>query len=419
MLEEHNSNFSECMQVRFSVRALAIRMTPHGKVYVAKGRRVAVALRNKIETDMNQDADQHPPEIDDEFKLDFEAGIEDEAANEASTGSFSITSYGADYPVDTLVKRMKGESFFIPKFQRNFVWSQRHASRFIESLLMGLPVPGIFLYKEIETGKHLVVDGQQRLRTLEYFYDGIFNEKAFRLTGVRKEWEGKTYKDLHANEQLKLDDSIVHATVFQQDEPKNSLRSLYFVFERINSGGIRLSPQEIRNCISDSAVLDAVRALNEDTNWRAIFGEKKNRRLKDQELVLRALAMIYGRASYSAPMRDFLNDFVADEKGEIAPHLEALDALFRSAIKIIFEAKGKSAFRPQRVLNAAVFEAVMVGVAERIRVGPDGIDANKVAAAHDLLLKNDDFLKSTNSATATEESVKTRQRLAVEAFASA
>src|ERR1700749_4004230 len=179
-----------------------------------------------------------PIEIEDEFELGLAAGVEDESATESSSGSFTITSYGADYPVDTLVKRMKGEAFFIPEFQRSFVWSQRHASRFIESLLMGLPVPGIFLYKEAHSGKHLVVDGQQRLRTLQYFYEGVFIEKAFRLVGVRAEWEGKTYKELPTNEQLKLDDSIVHATVFQKDEPKESIKSLYFVFERINSGGI-------------------------------------------------------------------------------------------------------------------------------------------------------------------------------------
>jgi len=134
---------------------------------------------------MSQSSEDQPIEIEDEYKLGIEAGVEDESAEEATSASFSITSYGADYPVDTLVKRMKGEAFFIPKFQRSFVWSQRHASRFIESLLMGLPVPGIFLYKEAITGKHLVVDGQQRLRTLQYFYSGVFLEKAFRLVGVR------------------------------------------------------------------------------------------------------------------------------------------------------------------------------------------------------------------------------------------
>src|SRR5690606_22344893 len=115
-------------------------------------------------------------------------GVEDESLqDETPTASFAITSYGADYTVDTIVNRLKSESFFVPKFQRRFVWSLKHASRFIESLLMGLPVPGIFLYREAQTNRHLVVDGQQRLRTLQYFYDGNFGEKKFRLRNVREE----------------------------------------------------------------------------------------------------------------------------------------------------------------------------------------------------------------------------------------
>src|SRR5215472_14935621 len=148
-----------------------------------------------------------------------------------------------------------------------------------------LMVPGIFLYREPKTNRHLVVDGQQRLRTPQYFYDGIFMEKKFRLVGVRDEWNNRAFVDLSASDKLKLDDSTIHATIFRQDEPADSQKSLYFVFERINSGGIRLSPQEIRNCINDGPLLDCIREVNWDPNWREIFGQKPNARLKDQELI--------------------------------------------------------------------------------------------------------------------------------------
>jgi hypothetical protein len=360
-----------------------------------------------------------PAEIEDDYQLALdEADVDDESANDATAGTnFVITSYGADYTVDTIISRVKSEAFYVPTFQRNFVWSQRHASRFVESLLMGLPVPGIFLYKEPETNKHLVVDGQQRLRTLQYFYEGTFLEKKFRLLGVRPEWEGKAYSELSSAEQLKLDDSIVHATIFQQDEPKDTQKSLYFVFERINSGGIRLSPQEIRNCISDGPVMDAIRVLNDDPNWRAIFGQKKNARLKDQELVLRALAMFARRDAYQSPMRDFLNDFATsreiNEQG-----VEVLARLFRDAIRICNEALGKAAFRPIRALNAAVYEAVIVGIAERLTQSPEVVNLNMVLSAYDKLLQDQRFMKACVSATATDESVKTRQRLAIGAFMS-
>ena len=80
---------------------------------------------------------------------------------------------------------MKAGVFKIPDFQRKFVWTLKHSSKFIELLLMGLLVPGIFLYKEADTNEHLVIDGQQRLRTLQMFYGGFFNDKKFRLVGVR------------------------------------------------------------------------------------------------------------------------------------------------------------------------------------------------------------------------------------------
>src|SRR5262249_8906843 len=86
---------------------------------------------------------------------------------------YSITSYGTDYPVDGLVKRVGSGDIIIPTFQRGYVWSLREASRFVESLLLGLPVPSIFLSKEPESQKLLVIDGQQRLRTLAYFYEGM------------------------------------------------------------------------------------------------------------------------------------------------------------------------------------------------------------------------------------------------------
>src|SRR3989304_6490807 len=82
---------------------------------------------------------------------------------------YSITSYGADFDVDGLVKRIDRDDIFVPPFQRGYVWNINQASRFIESLLLGLPVPGIFLSKD-DDRKLLVIDGQQRLVTLARFY---------------------------------------------------------------------------------------------------------------------------------------------------------------------------------------------------------------------------------------------------------
>jgi hypothetical protein len=361
-----------------------------------------------------------PVEIEDEYTLALKsADVEDETLLEQPGDvKFTITSYGADYTVDTLINRLKSDAFYVPQFQRRFVWSQRHASRFIESLLMGLPIPGIFLYKEPKTNRHLVVDGQQRLRTLQYFYDGVFMERKFRLVGVSDEWNNKAFSDLSASDKLKLDDSTIHATIFRQDEPADSQKSLYFVFERINSGGIRLSPQEIRNCINDGPLLNCIRETNQDSHWREIFGPKPNARLKDQELILRFLAMRERAAKYTRPMRDFLNEFADDYESASQDILDNLKSSFIHTIKVVWDAKGRAAFRPSRALNAAVFEGVMLGVAASLekRGWDQPPDPQEIREAYDRLLNDSTFKRAYERATADEESVRIRRDTAIAAF---
>lgn len=373
-----------------------------------------MSVQEQADVQLDQADDQVASQ--DEFEISLTEGVEDESLLEPSTAKkFSITSYGADYTVDSLVKRMKGGAFEIPEFQRRFVWSQKHASKFIESLLMGLPVPGIFLYRQADTNKHLVIDGQQRLKTLQAFYSGFFGENKFRLISVSDPWAGKTYEELDPADQLKLDDSIVHATIFTQDKPADVLDSIYFVFERINSGGIRLSPQEIRDCISAGPFISMAKELNKDPYWRKIFGEKPNKREKDVELIIRFFAMLEDRGNYSRPMAKFLNDYSSKTNKASPEHLKSLADSFKKAIKLVHTSLDGRAFRPAKTLNAAVFDATMVGIATRLRKEP-GPELDAVAKAYNALLTQPDFKKSWERATADEESVKTRMDAAVKAF---
>ncbi|WP_238941008.1 GmrSD restriction endonuclease domain-containing protein [Sphingomonas beigongshangi] len=354
----------------------------------------------------------------DEYEIALAEGVDDETLcdDTAETTRFSITSYGADYTVDTLVKRMRNEAFTIPSFQRRFVWSQRHASKFIESLLMGLPVPGIFLYREGATNKHLVIDGQQRLRTLQAYYDGLFGERKFRLIGVIDEWANKTYAELSPSDQLKLDDSIVHATIFSQDEPENALDSVYFVFERINTGGIRLTAQEIRNAIAAGPFTDMVRDLNVNADWRAIFGAEINKHSKDQELITRFLALHDDSAKYSRPMSKFLNKYSQSMNKVNDAERSKRAEIFVKTIGMLNKSLGSKAFRPSRSLNAAVFDAVMVGLAKRLENGSPPT-SDSVKDAYGALLGRDDFRRYWIRATADEDSVRKRIEMATEAFA--
>lgn len=357
-----------------------------------------------------------------------EEPVEDlDELNEVLPGNFSITSYGADYPVDGLVKRISQGDIVVPRFstepteeqstvgfQREFVWRKPQADRFIESLLLGLPVPGIFLVKEAD-GKHLVLDGQQRLLTLENFYSGLFQGKEFTLENVQDQWKQKTYKKLETDDRRRLDDSIIHATIVRQDEPTEDQGSVYLIFERLNSGGTFLQPQEIRVALYYGAFASVLSKLNEDTDWRALYG-KKSPRLKDIELILRFLALYFYAGSYRRPMKEFLNRYMATNRALEKQSEELLRKVFKNTVSTILKGIGVRAFRPKTSVNAAVLDSVMVGLAIRLARGQ--VTAHdRLKMAYDELLLNVKYGEATTRSTADEENVRQRLQLAKDAFA--
>jgi uncharacterized protein with ParB-like and HNH nuclease domain len=319
---------------------------------------------------------------------------------------FSISSFGVDYPVETLVSRMDKELFYIPDFQRQFVWSKAQSSRFIESLLLGLPVPGIFLFKEQDTGRHLVIDGQQRLKTLIFYYQNDFNGNNFKLNGLESEWNNKNYRDLDEADRARLDDAVIHATVFKQDLPEGDMNSVYEVFERINTGGTKLSPQEIRSCIFHGPFNDFLHRINQNPDWRAIYGNH-SKRLRDIELVLRFFAFYENADEYRSPMKHFLNDYMKDNRNADATKIEELGVVFEQTFLTIRNSIGDRAFRPERSLNTAVFDSVACVIARRLQDGKsfNHSDLNK---RYQELLRNDRFQEGYIRSTADPENVRRR-----------
>jgi uncharacterized protein with ParB-like and HNH nuclease domain len=350
--------------------------------------------------------------------------VTDEAADETIIPpiQYDISSYGADYDVEGIVRRLERGDILIPPFQRNYVWTQKDASRFIESLLLGLPVPGIFLAREPESNKLLVLDGQQRLKTLQFFYDGFFNpqeeskkQQVFRLINVQPKFEGLTYATLEEQDRLKLNDSLIHATIIKQESPRDDNdTSVYYIFDRLNSTGRRLTPQEIRTAIDHGTLIDLIKTLNEYENWRKIYG-KKNTRLKDQELILRFLALYFDESNYERPMNEFLNKFSSKHKQADEQFLDESHRLFTNTIDVIWHSIGKQAFRPISTINAATFDSVMVGLARRISKGPVE-DYAKVKIAYDELLADPEYIRLISQSTSDESNVISRLNKAIDKF---
>lgn len=359
----------------------------------------------------------------DELKIDQLDNLDDQ---ESIPFRYQITSYGADYPVASLVEKLKKGSVFVPEYQRGYVWNRRRASRFVESLLLGLPVPGIFLAKDQDSQQLLIVDGQQRLKTLQYFYDGIFKPEGKEFTlalgsensGTKSPYEGKNYEALRPSDQLRLDDSIIHATIIRQDAPdEDELSATYDIFERLNTETDQLRPQEIRTCVYHGRVVGFLAELNKFPAWRTLFGRKApDKRMRDQELLLRFLALLLDEASYAKPMKKFLNEFMGKHKNVD----DSTFAIFRKraeeTLSLLESAIGVKAVRVHsKTFNAAAFDAVAVALARRLESGPV-VDFNSLSAAHGKLLSDANFLDSVSRATSDDEQVTKRLGLAVTAF---
>ena len=356
------------------------------------------------------------------MKKDHEIPIEDNLGDDAEDNipfRYSITSYGADYPIDSIVRRIADGSIYVPSFQRGFVWTHRQASRFIESLLLGLPVPGIFLSKEEVTQKLLVIDGQQRLRTLQYFYNGIFADSGqeFALRGVQAQFDGATYKSIKDEDRRRLDDSILHATVVKQDEPSDDDSSIYHIFERLNTGGTQLQPQEIRACIYHGAFNNVLKSLNNNKSWRYTYGPV-SKNMRDQELIVRFLALYFNADDYQKPMKEFLNSYMGRNRQLEIQSEDQIRKVFEETIGIVYRCLGSKVFKLKRALNAAVFDAVMVGIARRLAQS-NIQDCEALQKRYRSLLSNDKFITAVEAGTASEENVSRRITLATQAFADA
>jgi Protein of unknown function DUF262 len=321
---------------------------------------------------------------------------------------YKITSFGADFLVDGIVSRFANGDIYVPDFQRSFVWTKPQASRFIESILLGLPIPGIFLYKEVETNKLLVVDGLQRLSTLSAFVNGVFpnTDTSFRLERVSEKYDGKLFEELDTEDTRLINNTVIHATIFQQTLPLDDDSSVYLIFERLNTGGTPLQPQEIRAALYHGQFSDFLSELNQIESWRQIFGRTSKRR-KDEELILRYLAFLYSKEKYSAPMVKYLNRFMWSNR-QLKKTLKRKTALdgFRSTCDFIYEALGKEAFRPVRSLNAAVFDAVSTTVARHKLYS--ALKPRVFVDRYEKLLRNSEFQNATKKSTADENVVAQR-----------
>jgi hypothetical protein len=204
--------------------------------------------------------------------------------------------------------------------------------------------------------------GHSVISTIGY---GRRRKKNLACLGVQEQFKGKTYKTLADEDRRRLDDSVIHAIILKQDEPSDDYRSVYYVFERLNTGGLLLTPQEIRASIYHGPFSELLKQLSSLEDWNSVYGPL-SANMRDQELILRFLALYFFASEYHRPMKDFLNRFMAKNRRLKLHTKDKIETVFKRSIHLVKDCLGKSAFKPKRALNAAVFDAVMVGIARRL-----------------------------------------------------
>lgn len=329
---------------------------------------------------------------------------------------YSIMSYGADYPVDGLVERMKNGEISLPEFQRSFVWNQTQASRFIESLLLGLPVPGIFMFREPASQRLIVVDGHQRLRSLRSFFEDDFRGKGFALSGVIESLKGLRYETLPHRDRRVLDNSILHATIFQQLHPTGGKDSIFEVFERLNTTGVPLSQQEIRECIYRGPFNELLNELNKGDAWRKIY-KKDNDRARDKELILRFFAFKHYGATYTRPLKHFLNKYMESNARPSSEWIDQRRLEFGKVTALAAQWLPSEAFRRGRTVrvNSAITDAMLVGLSRRLDKGTISREGSLESIAIQLR-DSQSFRDVTDRSTTAVAAVKGRIEQATQVF---
>lgn len=288
---------------------------------------------------------------------------EDTPEEEASPAlKYEIINYPADTTLKGYLDLWNNGQLVVPEFQREYVWDQQKASKLIESFLLGLPVPGVFLFKPKDSTKFQIVDGQQRIMSAIKFLVEDFDGKGFfRLKGVQKEFEGKRFSEFSEDEQFKISNSVLRATIIQQLSPKDNT-SIYQIFERLNTGGINLNPMEVRQSVSHGPLVGLLKEMNRQREWRELLGKPRHdKRLRDVELILRVLALRDWRDRYEKPMKGFLNDYMEHQRSN-EPAYPEIRETFSWAVNEARKQLGPSPFHLRGRLNYGVLDSVLVAL---------------------------------------------------------
>jgi hypothetical protein len=348
---------------------------------------------------------------------------EDQELEQKSNDGFppaerKVVTQSYDLSIQTLQEKWENEDLVLPEIQREYVWDNPRASRLIESLLLNIPIPVLYL-AETNDGLWEIFDGHQRVRSVVRF---LKNE--FRLSSltVLAEFNGSRFHQLPLREQRFLTSRMMRAVVISADSHPNMK---FEIFERLNSGAVVLNAQELRNSLFRGTFNAMLRELAKDSIYRECIGTNTPRkRMVDEEFALRFFALSADLQSYRPPLKKFLNDYMQSVQNAPDKELQTLRRRFTRSVTMIRDVWGSSAYRvtdrkghsTERAPNRALFDAQMTAF-DLVPASKDITNQRKdIIREFSRLFRRDEFVDSISLATGDRSRTLYRIREAIAAL---
>lgn len=291
----------------------------------------------------------------------------------------TVKTQTIEYDLQTLIKKIKNKVIKLdPEYQRKHRWSDDISSRLIESLILNIPIPIIYISQDVdvdeetEESRYSVIDGQQRLTAI---YDFMNNQYALEGMPILKPLNGYKYESLPPFLIRRLEERTIKCLRIDSTvDPQVK----YDIFERLNSGSIELTNQELRNAVYRGSFNELIKELAQIDEFRKLINIKvtqaeqnpKVKKMEDVELVLRFLALDNDNyKNYTPLMKDFLNDFMDRNRDLPQEDLVTIKKRFERVIKYILFELGEKAFAKyseegvlKSSFNTAVYDAIIIGI---------------------------------------------------------
>jgi Protein of unknown function DUF262 len=330
----------------------------------------------------------------------------------------TLNLYPLDYPFETLVSRINSDipkTILDPDFQRKYKWDKggwERASKFIESCLMRIPLPSCY-FAEDENGRHLVIDGVQRLTTIKRFFNDEF---ALEGLTVFKELEGKKFSEL-GKYKSELESTTIRCIVLRKENPKQLIRE---IFSRLNQGAVKVSDQEIRHALFPGSLDNLLVTLGK-IPLIASFGSAENPKnpknsRENEEQVLRFLAFSddIDLKLYNDKLGPYLDVFMEKNSNLDNKKIEILTKKFESAIENCVSVFGDNVFtdstRDRKKQGLVYYDLLMptIGLLDKNIVISK---AEKLKDAFEELCTSEEFRRTLSSGLQKKSSILKRRRL--------